>query len=61
MKRVAGQDAPLTIAPRLNITRRLEVLFSKFSDGAPLLAVGVREVDGIGSFYPSLLLLIIEL
>ena len=34
----------------LNITMRVKVLFSKFVDGAPRLAVGVREVDGIDSF-----------
>ena len=35
--------------------------FLKFVDGAPLLAVGVLEVDGISSLVPSLLLLIVEL
>jgi len=34
--------------------------FIKFVDGAPRLASGVREVDGIDSFFPSLLLLIVE-
>jgi len=35
--------------------------FLKFIVGAPRLPVGVREVDGIDSFFPSLLLLIVEL
>jgi len=45
----------------LNITMRVEVVFQKFVDDAPRLAAGVREVDGIDSFFPSLLLLIVEL
>jgi len=32
----------------------------KFVDGSPRLAVRVREVDGIDSFLPSLLLLLPE-
>jgi len=31
-----------------------------FVDGASRLAAGVREVDGIDSFFPSFLLLIVE-
>jgi len=34
--------------------------FFKFGDGAPRLSAGVREIDGIDSFFPSLLLLIVE-
>ena len=33
---------------------------SKFIDGAPRLVAGVREVDGIDSFFPSLLLLLFD-
>jgi len=34
--------------------------FLKFVDGAARLAAGVREVDGNDSFFPWLLLLIVE-
>jgi len=33
---------------------------SKFIDGAPNLAAGVREVDGIDSFFPTFLPLLFE-
>jgi len=32
----------------------------KFIDGDPCLAVGVKEVDGIDSFFPSLVLLLYD-
>jgi len=33
---------------------------SNFIDGAPCLAAGVPEVDGIDSFFPSLLLFLVD-
>ena len=60
MKRVVSQDTRQVIAPHLNITIQVEVFFLRFVDGASRLPAGVQEVDGIDSFFLSLLLLIVE-
>jgi len=63
-----GLVAPCPVCPVLHDLRRYGVCHgahtrevsrpvSKFVDGAPLLAVRVREVGGINGFLPSLLLL----
>jgi len=61
-----GCSAPSFVCPVLHelrgdgvcrdgvLARQASLLASKFIDGAPRLAAGVREIDGIDRFLPSL-------
>jgi len=60
MKRVISQRLVRRLCP-FEFYNGGRGLFQSLLMAAPRLAAGVREVDGINSFFPSLLLLIVEL